>query len=303
MTESDGRYEEENWRLRKDGSWFWASVVTTAVRDDAGHLTGFAKIVRDVTGRRRAEELAEAKALEEHTVQLQAANTELETFSYSISHDLRAPLRAIDGFSRILLEDYGDQFSNDAKDYLNSVRSNAQQMGRMVDSLLALARLNRQPIKKQTVDSTQLVRKCLAELRGEQDERRAQIIMVDLPPCYAEPTLIEQVWTNLLANALKYTRNCEVATIEIGSMGDDDPAGEVTYFVKDNGVGFDMRYVSKLFGVFQRLHRAEDFEGTGVGLATVQRIVQRHGGRVWANAQPKQGATFFFTLGASEPHA
>ena len=181
---------------------------------------------------------------------------------------------------------------DEAQDYLRSVRGNAQQMGRLVDDLLAFARLGRQPIRKQTVDTAKLVRQSLDELRGEQDGRRIEIILGDLPPCDAEPALLKQVWTNLLSNAIKYTRGREVATIEVGCRVDGDPPGERTYFVKDNGVGFDMRYVDKLFGVFQRLHRAEDYEGTGVGLAIVQRIIHRHGGRVWAEAQPDRARRF-----------
>ena len=165
-------------------------------------------------------------------------------------------------------------------------------MGRLVDDLLAFARLGRQPIRKQTVDPVKLVQQCLDELRCERDGRRIEITLGDLPPCDAEPNLLKQVWINLLSNAIKYTRGREVATIEIGCRVDGDPSGERTYFVRDNGVGFDMRYADKLFGVFQRLHRAEDYEGTGVGLAIVQRIIHRHGGRVWAEAQPGQGATF-----------
>jgi light-regulated signal transduction histidine kinase (bacteriophytochrome) len=240
--------------------------------------------------------------LRQRTAQLEVANKELEAFSYSVSHDLRAPLRAIDGFSRILLEEYAEPLPHDARDYLNSVRANAQQMGWLVDDLLAFARLGRQPIKKQPLDPVKLVRQCLDELRGEQDGRRVEIVVGDLPPCDAEPVLLKQVWTNLLSNAIKYTRGREVATIEVGCRVDGGPAGERTYFVRDNGVGFDMRYVDKLFGVFQRLHRAEDYKGTGVGLAIVQRIIHRHGGRVWAEAQPGQGATFSFTLGGEALH-
>jgi PAS domain S-box-containing protein len=297
----DGRYEEEGWRIRKDGSAFWASVILTPLRDSTAQLTGFAMIVRDVTGRKRAEEEAEARKQRQHVMELEAANKELEAFSYSVSHDLRAPLRAIDGFSRILIEDYGIAFSRDAMEYLHLVRSNAQQMGNLVDALLAFARLNRQPISRQSVDFNRLVRKCLDKLRDDHEGRCIELSVGELPAANVEPMLLEQVWMNLIGNAIKYTRYREVTRIEIGVLASNGGQAEPVYFVKDNGVGFDMRYINKLFGVFQRLHRSEEFEGTGVGLATVQRIVERHGGRVWAESELDKGATFFFSLGPGVP--
>lgn len=244
----------------------------------------------------------------ERTAQLEAANKELDSFSYSISHDLRAPLRAIDGFSRIVLEDYGAPLATEGKAYLQMVRDNTRQMGQLVDDLLAFARLGRQPLTKHTVDPGKIVRQCLEAMAKEREGRKLEIVIGDLPSCHADPALLKQVWTNLLANALKYTRKQEAARIEIGCRTEPRPAvdgkptaagaadTEVVYFVKDNGAGFDMKYVGKLFGVFQRLHRAADYEGTGVGLAIVQRIVNRHGGRIWAEAAINQGATFSFTL-------
>jgi light-regulated signal transduction histidine kinase (bacteriophytochrome) len=207
---------------------------------------------------------------------------------------LRAPLRAIDGFSRILLEDYTAELPDEAQRYFQLVRDNTQQMGHLVDGLLAFARQGRQSLSKRTVDSAELVRQCLDELRDQQAGRQIAIGIGELPSCQADPALLRQVWANLLANALKYTRHRDRAVIEIGSRSE---GGEVIYFVKDNGAGFDMRYSNKLFRVFQRMHRAEDYEGTGVGLALAQRIVHRHGGRIWAEAAVDQGATFFFTLG------
>lgn len=232
------------------------------------------------------------------TAELESANRELEAFSYSVSHDLRAPLRAINGFTRILLEEYAGEISEEARHYFNLVQDNAQKMGNLVDDLLTFSRLSRQPLKKRLVDPTLLVNQCLQELYAEQEGRQIDIHIGDLPVCQADSALLKQVWFNLLANALKYTRRRELVVIVISAQ----LAGrETVYSIKDNGVGFDMRYSDKLFGVFQRMHRAEDYEGTGVGLAIVQRIVQRHGGRVWAEAAMNQGATFFFTLGKDTP--
>ncbi|MBI4492018.1 MAG: HAMP domain-containing protein [Chloroflexi bacterium] len=231
--------------------------------------------------------------LANRTAQLESAIKELEAFSYTVSHDLRAPLRAMDGFSRILVEEHAPQLTPEAQRYLRLVRDNAQQMGRLIDDLLAFSCLSRQPLAKHRVQPANLARQALAELRSEQEGRQVELSIGDLPPCLGDPALLRQVFANLLANALKFTRPCEVAVIEVGSREED---GQHVYFVKDNGVGFDMRYADKLFGVFQRLHRARDYEGTGVGLAIVQRIVHRHGGRVWAEAEVNQGATFYFTL-------
>jgi signal transduction histidine kinase len=235
----------------------------------------------------------------ERTAQLEAANQELEAFSYSISHDLRAPLRAIHGFSRILLEEHAPHLADEARRYLHLVRDNAQHMGQLIDDLLAFSRLSRQPLKRQRVEYADLVRQVLEDLSGEHAGRRVDIAVGDLPLCQADPALLKQVLVNLCTNALKFTRQREVAVIEIGCRA---AGGECVYFFKDNGIGFDMQYVGKLFGVFQRLHRASEYDGTGVGLAIVQRIIARHGGRVWAEAAVNQGATFYFTLGGDMVH-
>ncbi len=204
----------------------------------------------------------------------------------------------MNGFARILLQEYEPQLAADAQGYLRMVSENAQQMGRLIDDLLAFSRLGRQQLRTQRVLPAEVVRSALDELAPEQQGRDVQIVLGELPACQADPALLRQVYVNLLSNALKYTRRRDVARIEIGWR---EMHGAGTYFVKDNGAGFDMRYADKLFGVFQRLHRAEDYDGTGVGLAIVNRIVHRHGGRVWAEAAPDQGATFFFTLaGAAE---
>jgi light-regulated signal transduction histidine kinase (bacteriophytochrome) len=229
----------------------------------------------------------------ERTAQLEAANKELEGFSYSVSHDLRAPLRAIDGFSRILLKEYGEQLPERAHGFLGIVREGAQQMGHLIDDLLAFARLGRQALNVQQVDMRELVGGCIEELRSGEDDRLVEIVVGELPPCQADPVFLKQVFFNLVSNALKFTRNTGVPRIEVGSF---EQNGDLVYYVRDNGVGFDMKYADKLFGVFQRLHRAEDYEGTGVGLAIVQRVVHRHGGRVWAEAEVDKGATFYMTF-------
>ena len=248
--------------------------------------------------------------------QLQSANEELESFAYSVSHDLHAPLRAIDAFSQAVLEDYGPQLPEEGQRYLQTIRDRAQQMGKLIDDLLAFSRLSRQPLSKQTVDVAKLVRDVIEELGPQRDGRQVEIRVGDLPSCESDPSLLKQVWINLLSNALKYSRQRKLAVIEVGAIGPlpsadapDSPRegtrptnNEVTFFIRDNGTGFDMQYASKVFGVFQRLHRAEEYEGTGVGLAIVQRVVDRHGGRVWAEAAVDRGATFYFTLDGGTNH-
>lgn len=234
------------------------------------------------------------------TGQLQASRTgmdaaikELDSFAYSVSHDLRAPLRGMDAFSQILQKKYAGNMDEDAQHCLTMIRDNAQQMGRLIDDLLAFSRLSQQALRKERVDQEALVRTVLQALQMEQKDRQLDLEVGELPAVEADPRLLRQVWVNLISNALKYTRTRDKAIIRIGA---EKKKGTPVFFVQDNGVGFDMRYANKLFGVFQRLHRAEDYEGTGVGLAIVHRIIARHGGEIWAKAAKNQGATFYFTL-------
>lgn len=231
--------------------------------------------------------------LESAKTELEIRNKELEAFSYSVSHDLRAPLRAISAFSTMLMDDYGAQLPEPAQADLDRVRSEAHRMSQLIDDLLAFSRLGRQAIQKQSVDMQALVQEVLAEAYLDIDGSHYQIVVGELPPCQADLALLKQVWVNLIGNALKFTRYQPAPHIEIGSR----IGVERLYFIKDNGAGFDMRYAHKLFNVFQRLHTSDQFEGTGAGLAIVSRIIQRHSGRIWAEAEVNKGATFYFTLG------
>jgi PAS domain S-box-containing protein len=271
----------------------------TLVRDATGQARMAIVTIDDITDRKSAEhEIRQLNVeLEERvkrrTADLEAANNELEAFSYSVSHDLRAPLRAVDGFSQAVLEDYGPQLPDEGRRYLATIRAGAQRMGALIDDLLTFSRLSRLPLHKQPVDMGKLVRDTLTELDSETKGRKIDMQIMDLPASHGDPALLKQVWMNLVSNALKYTRKRDRAIVEIGCARDN---GEKVYFVRDNGTGFDMQYAHKLFGVFQRLHRADEFDGTGVGLAIVQRVVHRHGGRVWTDAAIDSGATFYFTL-------
>ena len=247
----------------------------------------------EIEERARAEEaLRHAKAVAE------AASKELEAFSYSVAHDLRAPLRSIDGFSQALLEDCADRLDADGQRYLTHVRESAQQMGELIDDLLSLSRVTRAELRRERVDVTALVRSVLERLRESQPDRQVDLVVQDGLVAQADPRLLDVALTNLLGNAWKFTSKRTSARIEFAAKADEYPP---VYRVRDNGAGFDARYADKLFGVFQRLHAAHEFEGTGIGLATVRRIVTRHGGQVWAEGQVDQGATFYFTLEEGHP--
>jgi PAS domain S-box-containing protein len=285
----------------------WLFFTAAAIKDSNGNVIGAMETLEDVTGRIKVEmeihQLNEdlERRVADRTAQLQAANRELEAFSYSVSHDLRAPLRALDGFSRILIEDYAAQLPAEAVGHLNRVRNGAVQMGRLIDDLLRFSRLGRQPLEKQPVNLSALVEEIWSALESERKGRQVDWVIGSLPECQGDPSLLRQVFFNLLGNALKYSRLTADARIEIGFLPQVVRAGEApatnVYFVRDNGVGFDMQFAGKLFGVFQRLHRPDEYEGTGVGLAIVHRIVARHGGRIWAESEPDKGATFYLTIG------
>ncbi len=294
---------------------FW-SPVNSPVLGPSGDVAFIIHRVEDVTEfvrlkhldteqSRRAEELRtragqmeteiflRAQEVQEANRQLRIANAELDAFSYSVSHDLRAPLRAIDGFSQILSEDYLDQLDEQGQQYLRKVRESSQQMAQLIDDLLNLSRVTRAEMSKDVVDLSGIAKTVAEALRATQPERAAEFEIQPGMTAQGDPRLLRVVLDNLLGNAWKYSGTRSHARIEVGWMERD---GHVSYFVRDNGVGFDMTYANKLFGVFQRLHAWSEFPGTGIGLATVQRIIHRHGGQVWAEGAVGQGATFYFTV-------
>ncbi|MEI9985907.1 MAG: response regulator [Aliidongia sp.] len=244
----------------------------------------------EATEARTAQAVAEARA--ELVEELELKNEELESFSYSVAHDLRSPLRSIDGFSLALLEDYADKLDEEGRQYLEYVRESAQQMAQLIDDLLTLSRVTRSEFQRKPIDLADIARRVLARLRGTTPDRTVEMVVAATLPAEGDERLMTVVFENLLGNAWKFTGKRDKPRIEVGVEGDDPPI----YFVRDNGAGFDMAYAGKLFGVFQRLHSTKEFEGTGIGLATVQRVVRRHGGRIWAKGAVGQGASFCFTL-------
>ena len=236
--------------------------------------------------------------MRQRTAQLETANRELEAFSYSVSHDLRSPLKSIDGFSHLLERTIGDKAGEKGTHYLNRIRSGVRQMADLIDGLLSLAQLSRDKLQFSKVDLADIARSVEKECRERDPERQAHILIQDTMPVIGDQRLLSVILQNLLGNAWKFTSRRELARIEVGSQPGE--AGETVYFVRDNGAGFDMAYAEKLFGTFQRLHSPADFAGTGIGLATVKRVVDRHGGRIWAEGKENEGAVFYFTLGAVE---
>jgi light-regulated signal transduction histidine kinase (bacteriophytochrome) len=276
------------------------AATISLIHDDNGTVTALSVVHHDVSHLKEAERRIQAlndqleERVRDRTAALIAANHDLENYAFSVAHDLRTPLRAIAGFARVLEEDYAEAVGDEGKRVIGVVRKNAQDMGAFIDALLQFSAVDRQPPNKENVDVASVVRECLDSLGPDCAERDIAFHLGHLPPCRADRSLLKQVFINLLANAVKFTRSVEKAHIEVGSW--TEPSGATAYFVRDNGVGFDMSNTRRLFGIFQRLHAPSEFEGTGLGLASVARIVAAHGGRVWAEAEPGKGARFFFII-------
>ncbi len=287
--------------LRRDGTEFPVELSISPLKTN--DILTFCGFITDITERKQAEEKIRLfnqqleQMVHDRTLELEMVNKELESFSYSVSHDLRAPLRAIHGYMNIFTEEYANKFDDEAQRLTSIIMNNTQKMGRLIDDLLAFSQLGRKELIKTPTSMTQMVLSVCEEQKRLEEGRTIEFIIQQLPNALVDTVTMRQVWINLISNAVKYTKRRNRTVIEIGS---DEREDEQIYYVKDNGAGFDMLYYDKLFGVFQRLHSQKEFEGTGVGLAIVQRIVTRHGGRVWADAKPDKGATFYFSLKRTE---
>lgn len=295
MARRDGSCQDEGRRVRKDGSRFWADIIITTLYSVDGKINGFSNVTRDSSERKKIEEELRARTESErrHTAQLEAVNKELEAFSYSVSHDLRTPLRSIDGFSLALLEDYADKLDAGGKEFLRRIRTASQRMALLIDDLLKLSRISRDEMRLEVVDLSAMAKDILDELQQQEPGRQVECVIPGGIKAQGDSHLLRAALENLLGNAWKFTSKKPVARIELGVSRLN---GQPVYFVRDDGAGFDMSFAGKLFGAFQRLHSAAEFPGTGVGLATVQRVVFRHGGSISAEGAAGKGATFSFTL-------
>lgn len=300
LEQKGGLFGFETQFQKKHGEVIWVMISAKAVRDENGALIYFQGFVIDITQRKRAEEKIRKlnqeleQRVAERTAQLEVSNKELEAFCYSVSHDLRAPVRHIEGFWELLRNRLPMELDEQGRHYFDAISVSAQRMASLIDDLLSFSRMGRDEISKIRIDMTELIREVIRELEPETGNRPVEWCIGDLPVVTADPSLLRMALVNLIANALKFTRPRQQARIEIGLL--PGQASEDVIFVRDNGVGFDMAYADKLFNVFQRLHGVEEFEGTGIGLATVRRIIARHGGRTWAEGKPDQGASFYFSL-------
>jgi PAS domain S-box-containing protein len=278
----------ETCRRRKDGTEVEVSVSLSPIKDTSGATIGISTIARDITETKRIQR---ALALAKDTAE--AATQELESFAYSVSHDLRAPLRHMDGFSQVLLEDYGDKLGDEAKGLLLRIRAASVRMGRLIDDLLKLSRISRAELEREAVDLSAMARSIVGELRQAEPDRQLSVEIADKIRAQADPRLMGLVLQNLLGNAWKFTAKAANATV---TFGVEEQRGRMTYVVRDNGAGFDMAFVGKLFAPFQRLHSAAEFEGTGIGLAIVSRVIQRHGGEIWLTSAIGKGTSVYFTV-------
>jgi PAS domain S-box-containing protein len=294
------RYDEQYRIVRPDGAVRWVHDTGTRIRNDAGRVVRVSGVARDITRRRLAEEEVHAlnieleRRVQERTTELSAANRELEAFSFSVSHDLRAPLRAVSGFTALLKADYGDRLDETARQFMERIHNGCERMDGLIDDMLSLAQISRADLMAGETDLSAVAEKVIAELRDDEPQRQVETVVQPGLAVYADARLLRVALDNLIGNAWKFSGRRERARIEVGLSSD---AGLLsTYFVRDNGAGFDPKYSERLFTPFQRLHSEGEFPGTGIGLATARRVFERHGGNIWAESQPGQGATFFFSL-------
>ncbi len=289
----------ENEIITKTGEHRTIAFHNAVLKNEKGAIIGTLSSGEDITERRKVEERIRKfneeleNRVKERTAQLEEANKYLESFSYSVSHDLRAPLRAIDGFSKILLEDYSKLFDEEAKRLFSVIMDNTHKMGKLIDDFLAFAKVNRLELNVSDINTSNIVGSLIDEAKTANPARRINFIVKDLPNARGDITVIRQVFANFLSNAIKFTKAAETAIIEIGGK---QLGKEILFYVKDNGIGFDMKYADKLFGIFQRLHSEKEYDGTGIGLAVIEKVISKHGGSVWAESRPGEGATFYFTL-------